>query len=164
MIIKLKNKDTLQADKFYFKCSIGAKGISHKKFEGDLKTPKGLFHFNTVYFRSDRVKKPNTKLKIFKIKNNMGWCNDIKYPNKYNKIIKTNKKIRHEKMFRFDKKYDFIIPIEYNFKNPKINKGSAIFIHLTNTYKPTAGCVALNFNDFNILLKILDKKNKIKIY
>ena len=33
------------------------------------------------------------------------------------------------------------------------NKGSAIFIHLTNNYKPTAGCVALKKKDFEILLK-----------
>ena len=48
-------------------------------------------------------------------------------------------------------------------KKKKPYKGSAIFIHLTNDYKPTAGCVALNKNDFDILLKLLDKKNKIKI-
>ena len=42
-------------------------------------------------------------------------------------------------------------------------KGSAIFIHLTNNYKPTAGCVALKKKDFEILLKLIDKKTKIKI-
>ena len=94
----------------------------------------------------------------------MGWCNDIKYPKKYNKLIKIEKKVSHEKMFRFDRKYDFVIPIKYNYKNPVINKGSAIFFHLTNSYKPTAGCIALNLNDFLIFLKLLDKENKIKIY
>ena len=38
-----------------------------------------------------------------------------------------------------------------------------IFIHLTNNYKPTAGCVALKKKDFQILLKLIDKKTKIKI-
>ena len=94
----------------------------------------------------------------------MAWSNDIKYPKKYNKLIKIEKKISHEKMFRFDRKYDFVIPIEYNYKNPIINKGSAIFFYLTNSYKPTAGCIALNLNDFLIFLKLLDKENKIKIY
>ena len=164
MIINLKNKDTLQVDEFHFRCSIGKKGLSQEKLEGDLKTPKGLYQFNTLYFRSDRLEKPKTKLNVIKIKENMGWCNDIRYPKKYNKLIKISKKVSHEKMFRFDKKYDFVIPIKYNYKNPIINKGSAIFFHLSNSYKPTAGCIALNLNDFLIFLKLLDKENKIKIY
>ena len=42
-------------------------------------------------------------------------------------------------------------------------KGSDVFIHLTNNYKPTAGCVALKKKDFEILLKLIDKNTKIKI-
>ena len=42
-------------------------------------------------------------------------------------------------------------------------KGSAIFIHLTNNYKPTAGCIALVKKDFEILLNLIDQKTKIKI-
>ena len=37
-----------------------------------------------------------------------------------------------------DNKYDFLIPIKYNYHKPKLGKGSAIFIHLTKNYKPTA--------------------------
>ena len=42
-------------------------------------------------------------------------------------------------------------------------KGSAVFIHLTDDYKPTEGCVALKKKDFEIFLKLIDKKTKIKI-
>jgi len=41
--------------------------------------------------------------------------------------------------------------------------GSAIFIHLTDDYKPTAGCVALKKKDFEIMLKLIDQKTMIKI-
>ena len=41
MTIYLKNKQTLQVDDFYFKCSIGKNGLDRKKVEGDKKTPKG---------------------------------------------------------------------------------------------------------------------------
>jgi len=41
--------------------------------------------------------------------------------------------------------------------------GSAIFIHLTNNYKPTAGCIALKKKDFDILLNLINQKTKIKI-
>ena len=66
-------------------------------------------------------------------------------------------------MFRKDYKYNYIIPINYNTKNTKIGKGSAIFIHITKNYIPTAGCVALQKKDFLILLKLINKKTKIKI-
>ncbi len=40
----------------------------------------------------------------------MGWCDDSRYPNKYNKLIKINSKIKHEKLRRLDHKYDFFYP------------------------------------------------------
>jgi len=163
MIIILKNKDTLQYDDFNFKCSIGKLGITYKKIEGDKKTPKGIFKLDKLYYRKDRIRLPVTKLKCIPIKKNMGWCNDLKNKKNYNKLIKVNQKISHEKMYRFDKKYDLVIPIKYNFLKPKLGKGSAIFLHITKNYKPTAGCIAVKEQDFLILLRLINKKTKIKI-
>ena len=28
----------------------------------------------------------------------MGWCDDVNYPKKYNKLFKINKRINHEKL------------------------------------------------------------------
>ena len=164
MIIILKNKDTLQYDDFNFKCSIGKLGITYKKIEGDKKTPKGIFKLDKLYYRKDRIKLPVTKLKCIPIKKNMGWCNDLKNEKNYNKLIKINQKISHEKMYRFDKKYDLVIPIKYNFLKPKLGKGSAIFLHITKNYKPTAGCIALKKKDFLIMLRLIKKNSKIKIF
>ena len=92
----------------------------------------------------------------------MGWCNDAK--NKlYNQEIKFNKNIKCEKLFRKDYKYNYLLVIEYNTKKTKPNKGSAIFIHLTKNFKPTAGCIALLEKDFLIMLKLINKKSTIKI-
>ena len=162
MTIIIKNKETLIFDNFIFKCSVGKNGITSKKNEGDKKTPKGLFSLSNVYYRKDRNLKPITKLHTIPITKKMGWCNDVKNK-KYNKLIKINNSTRYEKMFRKDYKYDYIIPINYNTKNTKIGKGSAIFIHLTKTYKKTAGCVALKKKDLLILLKLINRKTKIKI-
>ena len=164
MTILIKNKHTLQIDEFKFKCCIGKKGATSKKKEGDKKTPKGIFKIENLYFRKDRLKKPLTLLKCIEIKKNMGWCDDIRFPKKYNKLIKIDKKIGHEKLTRKDNKYDFLIPIKYNFKKPVTGLGSCIFIHLTKNYKPTAGCVALKKRDFLIMLKIIKKNSFIKIY
>ena len=163
MTIIVKNKDTLTFGDFVFKCAIGKKGSTIKKKEGDLKTPKGIFEIGNLYYREDRLKKPSTSLKTNIIGKKMGWCNDVNYPKKYNKQIKIDKKITHEKLNRKDSKYDLLIPIKYNFKKPKIGKGSAIFIHLTNNYRPTAGCIALKKNDLLILLKLINRNTKIRI-
>ena len=127
-----------------------------------MKTPKGTFSLGKVYYRKDRNTQPITKLKSISINKKMGWCHDVK-SKKYNKLIKINKNIKHEKMFRKDYKYDYLIPINYNSKNTKIGKGSAIFIHLTKNYKSTAGCIALKKKDLLIMLRIINKKTKIKI-
>ena len=163
MIINIKDHSTLQVDDFKFKCVVGKKGFTRKKVEGDQKTPIGLFDIENLYYRSDRVKKPNTRLRCIKINKKMGWCDDILSKKYYNKRIRIAKKIKHEKFFRKDHKYDFILPVKYNFKKPLLGKGSCIFIHLTKNYKPTAGCIALNEKDFLILIKIIDRKTKIKI-
>ena len=161
MLIKLKNKEALIIDDFKFKCSIGKRGIKKHKIEGDRSTPKGLFSFGMLYYRSDRVDKPITKFHVNKIKKNMGWCNDSK-SKYYNSLIKINKKYKYEKLFRNDSKYNYILVINYNTKK-KPYKGSAIFIHLTKNYKQTAGCIALKEIDFLIMLKLINKKTKIKI-
>ena len=163
MIVFVKNKHTLKINEFKFNCCIGKKGSTINKKEGDKKTPKGIFEIENLYYRRDRIEKPKTLLKCIEIKKEMGWCNDIYFPKKYNKLIKIEKKIKHEKLKRKDKKYDLLIPIKYNFKNPIVGRGSCIFIHLTENYKPTAGCVALKKKDFLIMLKLIKKNTKIKI-
>ena len=161
MIIHVKNKNTLIIDDFRLKCCVGKNGLNSNKMEGDYCTPKGLFNLKKLYFRKDQVGIPTCKLCKRIIKKNMAWCDDSIHP-KYNEEIKiVNKKIK-EKLYRKDHKYDYIISIDHN-SNKIPNKGSAIFIHLTNDYKPTAGCVALKKKDFQILLSLIDKNTKIKI-
>jgi len=162
MIIQLKNKDKLIVDEFKFKCCIGKNGLKKDKIEGDKATPIGIFKINKLYYRADRVEKPITSLNTKIIKKSMGWCNDPK--NKlYNKEIKIKKFIKHEKLFRKDNKYDYFIVIDYNLTKPLPYKGSAIFLHLTKTYRSTAGCIAIKKKDFLILIKLIKKKTKINI-
>ena len=161
MLIKLKNKDTLIFDEFKFKCAIGKNGLKKNKIEGDKTTPKGIFSLGKLYYRSDRVPKPETNLTTKKITKNLGWC-DISNNKYYNQEVSSLKNVNKEKFFRKDNKYDYLIIINYN-KNKIKNKGSAIFIHLTQDYKATNGCVAVNENDFLILAKLINKKTHIKL-
>ena len=161
MIIHVSNKNTLIIEDFRLRCCVGKKGLNSNKKEGDYSTPKGLFHLRKLYFRKDRVGVPKCKINKKVIKKHMAWCDD---PNnkKYNEEIETHNKSLKETLHRRDHKYDFIISISHNERKIP-GKGSAVFIHLTNDYKPTEGCVALKKKDFEILLKLIDKKTKIRI-
>lgn len=92
----------------------------------------------------------------------MGWCDDTdsKF---YNKQIKLPSIFSHEKLYRKDDIYDLVVVLNYNFKPVIKNKGSAIFIHVTNKYKPTRGCIALKKGDLIKLLSLIKKNTKIKI-
>ena len=76
MSLIVKNKVSLIIDGFEFRCSVGKNGFVKKKLEGDKKTPIGIFNIGSLYYRSDRNKKPDTKINCIKIKKNMGWCDD----------------------------------------------------------------------------------------
>tara|TARA_B100001027_G_C16206233_1_gene302920 strand:+ start:220 stop:711 length:492 start_codon:yes stop_codon:yes gene_type:complete len=162
MIISIQNKYTLKVDDFQFRCSIGKNGIKKNKKEGDRSTPKGIFRLSKVYYRSDRIKKFNCEIKKIKIHKYMGWCDDPK-SKFYNKLINTRHKIKHEKLFRSDNKYNYLIELDYNRKKIIPFRGSAIFLHITKNYNPTAGCVAISTNDMRILLKLIKKKTFIQI-
>ena len=162
MQIVIKKNNTLLFDKFEFKCVIGKGGVTTNKMEGDKKTPKGVYSLGPLYYRKDKFSNPKTKLKKIVINKKMGWCDDLTNKKFYNKLIRVNSKVKHEKLYRADYKYDFLIPINYN-KKRILEKGSAIFIHLTKNYQPTAGCVGLRKKDLLILLKLINKKTKIKI-
>ena len=148
---------------YKLKCCIGKSGLTNFKKEGDLATPKGLFKLGPLYYRKDRVKSLNSKIKKKIIKKKMGWCND---PNskKYNKEILFPFKYSAEKLYRKDKFYDIFINIKYNYSPAVKGKGSAIFLHLTNKkYKQTKGCVAIIKKDFLKIIPLINKKTKILI-
>jgi L,D-peptidoglycan transpeptidase YkuD (ErfK/YbiS/YcfS/YnhG family) len=161
MIIHVPNKNTLIVDDFKFKCCIGKNGLNSNKREGDYSTPKGLFNLKKLYFRKDRVGIPKCKIEKKVITKDIAWC-DNSSDKRYNEEIKTRNKHLKEYLYREDYKYDYLITIDYNY-NKIPNKGSAIFIHLTDNYKTTAGCIALMKKDFEILLKLIEKNTKIKI-
>ena len=145
------------------KCLVGFSGIGIKKREGDGITPRGIFLFNSIYYRHDKVKKPKTSLKCIKLKKNYGWSSDSKDPN-YNKIVRTPYKFIHEKLYRKDSLYDIIIPISYNENGIKKYKGSAIFLHCSDSKKKyTEGCIALEKDTLIDLVKFLSPSSKLII-
>ena len=163
MNIKLIDK-YLYFNKYKIKCSVGKRGITPQKIEGDNKTPAGIFKFNSIFYRKDRIPKIVTGLKKIIIKKNMGWCDDSS-SKFYNKLIKFPFNKSAERLWLKKKIYDIIIIINYNLKPVIKNKGSAIFIHLAKkNYSPTRGCIAISKRNIVLLISILKKKTKLTIY
>jgi L,D-peptidoglycan transpeptidase YkuD (ErfK/YbiS/YcfS/YnhG family) len=162
-MIIVKKTGYLKYKNFKYRCALGKAGIKKKKEEGDNITPRGTFKLTKVYYRSDRIANVKTLLRKYKIKKNMGWCDDSE--NKfYNKLIRISSSIKHEKLYRKDHLYDIIVPINYNM-NPTIkNRGSAIFLHLAKkNYTPTKGCIGLNKIHLLKILQIIKPDTKIKL-
>ena len=119
----LVKKKILSYNDYKVKCSIGKRGITFNKKEGDLKTPKGIFKIKEIFYRGDRVKKLSTNLKKKIIRKNMGWCDDSKSKH-YNKLIKFPFKFKAEKLYRKDNIYDVVIVLNFNMNPIVKNKGS----------------------------------------
>ena len=148
---------------YKLKCSIGKSGLTKFKKEGDLATPKGLFRLGMLYYRKDRNKSLESKLRKKIIRRNMGWCDDSR-SKKYNKEINFPFKYKAEKLYRKDKIYDIFINIKYNYSPVVKGKGSAIFLHITNKkYKATQGCVSIEKKNFLKILPLIDRNTKILI-
>ena len=163
MNIKLKNK-FLYFNKYKIKCSIGKRGITIKKLEGDNKTPAGVFKFKSLMYRQDRIPKIKSRLKKIIIKKNMGWCDDSNSKH-YNKLIKFPFNFRAEKLWLNKNIYDVIIVINFNMKPIIKKKGSAIFLHIAKkNYMSTRGCIAISKKNMKLLISKIDIKTKLKIY
>ena len=162
MHIYINNK-FISYNNYKAKCAIGKRGISIKKKEGDLVTPKGTFKIKEIFYRKDRVQSLITRLKKTVIKKNMGWCDDPK-STKYNKLIYFPFKYSAEKLYRKENIYDIILVLNFNMNPVKKNKGSAIFIHVTKKgFQPTQGCIALDKSELIKLVKSIKKNTVVNI-
>lgn len=136
-----------------FPCSWGHGGIKIHKKEGDGATPVGTFPFRRVFYRADRIEKPQTLLPLQALSQLDGWCDDTNDVC-YNQYVKLPYKGRHEELWREDHVYDLILVVGHNDAPVKPGEGSAIFVHLLRPQKtPTEGCVALHLQDLLQVIK-----------
>ncbi len=149
-----------------FDCALGRTGVTLAKTEGDGKTPIGSFPLRQVFYRADRVGRPETGLELRELTPEVGWCEDPKSP-EYNREVVLSPKgsvddTGMDRMTRDDHVYDVTVIVGYNDDPPVAGKGSAIFMHVARPgYTPTAGCVALQLEDLQKVLKKVDKSSRL---
>jgi L,D-peptidoglycan transpeptidase YkuD (ErfK/YbiS/YcfS/YnhG family) len=146
-----------------FTCALGKGGTKRTKREGDGATPVGTYRLRSLWYRSDRIERPQTSLLIRATKQSDGWCDSSNH-RRYNRPVSLPFNFSHELMWREDHLYDVVVEIGWNDRPAKPGRGSAIFMHLARPrYLPTEGCIALSKADMNKLLPRIGPKTRIII-
>jgi len=147
-----------------WRCALGRKGIGDKQAEGDGITPVGRYRLGRLWWRRDRLSRPETDLQTFEIKKNMGWCDDSNHAD-YNRLVTLPHAASCEHLWRMDSAYDVIVEVLFN-ANPVIpGLGSAIFVHVAKpNYPPTEGCIALETQDLLHLLRYTNESSRLIIH
>ncbi|MEM6651985.1 MAG: L,D-transpeptidase family protein [Pseudomonadota bacterium] len=126
-------------------CALGRGGIvgALQKREGDGASPLGTWRMKRVFYRPDRLQRPQTALPIVPLAKQDGWCDAPDHP-LYNRPVRLPFAASHERLWRDDHAYDLVVELAYNDGPILADRGSAIFFHLAHDdYRTTQGCVAI---------------------
>ena len=147
------------------RCALGRSGITavDLKREGDGASPAGVWPMRQLFWRADRLARPETALPVTALIPEAGWCDDPADPF-YNRPVILPYPASHEKLWREDGLYDLIVELGYNDAPVEKGKGSAIFLHLAReNYSPTEGCVACALPDLLALLRDAKPGDELEI-
>jgi L,D-peptidoglycan transpeptidase YkuD (ErfK/YbiS/YcfS/YnhG family) len=144
--------------------ALGRGGIRPAKREGDGGTPRGRFRPLRLWWRADRLLRPQTALPARRIGPHDAWCEDP-VDRRYNRPFRRSANERGDRLRRSDRLYDMIVEIDHNTRPRVAGRGSAVFIHVARDgFAPTAGCVGLRPRDLRILLTKLSRRTRILIH
>ena len=125
------------------RCAIGLNGLTKNKQEGDLCTPIGIYQFDKIYYRADRLGSMKFIIDSSVINKNDGWCDDQKN-DLYNQYTQFPFQDSAEHLYRDDHIYDIICVLNYNTSPVIPGRGSAIFLHIAKPdFTGTKGCIAI---------------------
>ena len=126
-------------------CSIGKRGITGAKREGDGATPAGHHHITGLWYRPDRLPSPAPWARPI-LPGDL-WCDAPEHP-AYNHHARVPLKASHERLRRADPLYDLILTTDWNWPEALPGRGSAIFLHQwRRPHFGTEGCIAFSRRD-----------------
>ena len=146
-------------------CAIGRGGMipAAEKREGDGASPIGIWPLRRVFYRADKIPRPQTALPSIAITKQHGWCDAPDDPN-YNQLVTRPYSASHEVLWRGDDVYDLIVELGHNDDPPISGLGSAIFLHVAKPdYSPTEGCIAVALDDLITILKQVTTDTALQI-
>lgn len=146
-----------------WRCALGRGGVGVKCAEGDDISPIGSFSLGRVWWRADRLERPDTGLAAFELTQNLGWCDDPAHDD-YNTLVTLPHPAGFEHLWRDDRAYDVVVEVAFNTNPIKPGLGSAIFIHVAQpNFSPTEGCIALELGDLLELLRDVNENSRLVI-
>jgi L,D-peptidoglycan transpeptidase YkuD (ErfK/YbiS/YcfS/YnhG family) len=159
-----RSQGVLRAGLLRLPVALGRGGVRADKREGDGGTPRGRFRPIRLWWRADRLVRPQTLLPVHRISRNVAWCEDPA-DRRYNRPFNRSANEPGDRLWREDGLYDLIIEIDHNARPRVAGRGSAVFIHVARAgFAPTAGCVALRRHDLLLLLRRITTKTRIVIH
>lgn len=148
---------------YRWRCAIGRAQIAALKREGDGATPVGRFDLWQVMFRSDRGRRPSSRLPVRAIDPADGWC-DAPGDRNYNRFVRHPYPHSAERLWRDDQLYDVVVVTRHN-QRPRIQGlGSAVFLHVAQPgLAPTEGCVAFRAEELRWLLRAVGSSCRLVV-
>ena len=117
----------------------------------------GAWTVAKVYYRPDRVRRPQTALPVEPLRATFGWC-DAPLDRNYNRKVTLPYAASAERLWRDDAVYDVIGVLNYNIAPRSQARGSAIFLHVARPgFTPTEGCIAMKREHLLRLLRSLQR-------
>jgi L,D-peptidoglycan transpeptidase YkuD (ErfK/YbiS/YcfS/YnhG family) len=146
-----------------YPCCLGPSGVRLNKREGDGSTPAGVWSLRYLLYRADRMARPRTRLPVFAIEPDDGWCDDAGSRH-YNKPVRLPFAGSHERLWRDDSVYDLLVVLDHNQDPAVAGRGSAVFIHLQRPDgRATEGCIAFRRNHLMYLLQSWDSRTQLVV-
>ena len=145
---------------------IGRNGLG-KTYEGDAKTPVGVFHFNRAFGIADD---PGCAIPYVKVDNDTYWSGDQREGYHYNELVNINdlpgldiESGASEHIIDYIYNYQYCLNINYN-KECVPGKGSAIFLHCFGAARPyTGGCVAIPEDRMKFVMQQVNENTAVVI-
>ena len=163
--VKIFDSFEVNVGKNGFGLGVGERSLSKTdtapiKYEGDKKSPIGVFSLDSVFGYKRDLK---TKMPYLHATDELICVDDSDSPF-YNQIIKKGKNLpkSFENMRRDDFQYELGVFVGHN-KEQLAKRGSCIFLHVEKAKgEATAGCSSMKLEDIKKIVSWLDKsKNPI---
>ncbi len=145
-----------------WKARLGYGGMvrGNRRIQGTGTTPMGKYAMTEAF---GRRADPGTGLAYHRLTSDDWWVQDrsSRFYNERRRASQGGFRVSSsgynssEHLITYGRQYDYVAVIDFNRPNPKIGRGSGIFLHVTNR-RPTAGCVAIPHRAMRKVLRWLD--------
>jgi L,D-peptidoglycan transpeptidase YkuD (ErfK/YbiS/YcfS/YnhG family) len=117
-----------------------------------------------LWWRADRLPRPQTSLPLRRIGRADAWCEDPT-DRRYNRPFRRSANEPGDRLWRDDALYDVFLELDHNTRPRVAGRGSAVFVHIARSgLVPTAGCIALSRHDLLALIARITLKTRIIVH